>query len=289
MLFSCKAQCLPSGPRLNVQQSESQRANCSSPSEQHTIRPSDAKIPEAGLTLSSLICMFELISTLTPLHKCRPRSPFIDVVLSTLTSPHSSPWLWGNVGHNGSYLISSFPGNMRTCLPHVTCRFVGKYKVGTASLFNDPQPQPPPTLHLTSPTSANQVQLESERSFWWNPDARSPCFHALIWMPIISAVICLHWLSGTPWFFKKRSILTFISCISCTSALYKNDWRAAFSPSVAFWRLLLASSILPSFITNKDSAGLEAFLSQIKPVRSAVWSCFQKRREAFFLRSDILK
>lgn len=150
MLFSCKAQCLPSGPRLNVQQSESQRANRSSPSEQRTIRPSDAKIPEAGLTLSSLICMFELISTLTPLHKRRPRSPFIDVVLSTLTSPHSSPWLWGNMGHNGSYLISSFPGHMRTCLPHVTWRFVGKYKVGTASLFNDPQPQPPPTLRLTS-------------------------------------------------------------------------------------------------------------------------------------------
>lgn len=71
-------------------------------------------MPEAWLTLSSSICILQLISTLMPLWQQGPRSPFVSVVL---LSRHSSVQLWGNMAHeHASLSANSFLGWMRTCV-----------------------------------------------------------------------------------------------------------------------------------------------------------------------------
>lgn len=96
-----------------------------------------AKMPEAWLTLSSSICLLQLISALMPLCKQSPRSPFVSVVLSTPSSRHLSAQLWGTTTHECACLFeNSFLGRIRTYVYDVWCATTAR------ALFHNPQPQP---------------------------------------------------------------------------------------------------------------------------------------------------
>lgn len=210
-----------------------------------------------------------------PLWQQSPWSPIVSIVL---LSRHSSVQLWGNMAHERTSLsANSFLGWMRTCV------YDAWHGAKSAwALFHKPRPQRqqrpgPPTL---SPHVC-RINLVSEKSLLRNPDSSGPCFSDADRGPESSdtkRLSCnsygLHrWVEhvrAPEWNDLFLKICPGVwHHVSCTNASTENDWRVAFSPSAALWRLLLVSSILSSFITNKDSRGPEARLSPAQPSAAA--------------------